>query len=234
MKHYLGFLGGVLLGVAVAVGVLYLNPLTQRHGPVLAPGDRLLTYEFPLHGTLAFTHGVSWLPRAPAGIAPLWEETISDTALSVFPLHGEDGETVALASRISVPSESSELLLRGAILSDYWVVTFPGEGSLFLRADENLWPFIRDTVLPVRYLGREWRGPTSYRPTSGPGAGGAATVIGATGALRDMRGKAAESYTLEAFSPGAGLQRLSGKLALRLPLPSPGNPEKTAEGGAVN
>ncbi len=35
---------------------------------------------------------------------------------------------------------------RACALNDYWLLTIPGEGTLFLRADTNVWPFLQETL----------------------------------------------------------------------------------------
>lgn len=216
MKIFIALLAGVLLGAAAAAAVLYLNPLSQ---PPMARGEDAdgaltLRYRFPAGSTIALTHdGSLQLPYQPHDIPPLWEETLSGVVLNVLVLEDENGMPQALASRVSVPSPDTDLLLRGVIVADHWLVTAPGRGSMFVEAHNNVWSVLKDT-LPVAYLNREWRGPTSYSVTAGPAAGGTAAIVGATGAWSKVRGAAREAYDIEQYSASGGLEAMEGELVL--------------------
>jgi hypothetical protein len=90
---------------------------------------------------------------------------------------------------------------------------------MFLRADTNVWSFLKETLLPVWYLGRPWGGPADYRPTAGPGATGAAVVIGATGRFAGLEGTALEQYRLTDLDPASRSIAAVGELHLRLAEP---------------
>lgn len=216
MKYVFMLMLGLLIGAALGVTGLYYNPLTSREAPVPQDADWTLSFGSPLTDGLAFTHGGnSRMPRSPLGVPDLWESTISQSALSVLAMRRADGEGIAaLASRISLPSETTDLLTRGLVLEDYWTLTVPGEGTLFLQAHENVWPLIKEAVIPVWYLGQTWQGPRSYRPTAGPGIGNTALLLGATGAFVGSQGSAVDSYELHEFTEAQGPQRLEGSLHL--------------------
>ncbi|HEY8520356.1 MAG TPA: hypothetical protein VIN61_09760 [Gammaproteobacteria bacterium] len=207
---------GLALGAAAGVGVLYLNPLTEPRPPTFAEADRTFSYRFPESDALLFTHeGDGRLPVLPRGAEKLWENTITGAALLAVALHDEGGKA-AVATRLSRPSPRTDFLLEGALLSDDWLITVPGEGSLFVRAENNLWPVVKDGVVPVWYLKRPWRGPTEYRPTEGPHPAGVAVVRGASGRFAGIEGTAVERYELERFG-ASGPEALTGELRLRLP-----------------
>ena len=94
------------------------------------------------------------------------------------------------------------------------VLTIPGEGSLFLEVDSALWSFFKDTLLPVRYLGRPWQGPATYEPTIGPRSDHAGQLRGATGRFRQATGSVVEKYRLEDF--GITHARVSAELSMHL------------------
>ncbi len=121
----------------------------------------------------------------------------------------------AIASRLLAVSPRTDFVLSGVRVNDYWLLTIPGEGTLFLRADTNVWPFLKET-LPVWYLGRPWKGPSEYSPTAGPGELGAAVVIGATGRFVGLEGSAIEKYRLTDLDPAARSAAATGELDLRL------------------
>jgi hypothetical protein len=216
MKYLFATLAGVLLGMTAAVLVLYYNPLHAREARTAPPPGWTLEYDFP--GTaIALTHGGQLeLPSIPREIAALWETGISSMILNVLLLEDPSGAPQALATRVSVPSTDTDLLLRGVIVADHWLVTVPGQGMLFVEGHNNVWPLLKDTFIPVTYLQREWRGPATYAVTAGPGPRGTAQVVGLNGAFEGLRGAARETYDLERFSPTRGIEALRGALAIAL------------------
>ena len=203
------FLGTTFLGFVVGCSLvvlgLYFNPFTADSGEIIGVNARVLNYDSPFSGGIAVTHsGRSRLPLQPASIPELWESTINDSMLSVIVLSDDDGLSVGVASRVSQFSESTEMLTRGIIVDDDWLVTISGEGSFYVNADSNLWPFLKETLVPVWYLDRPWSGPRNYRPTVGPSAEGSAVVAGATGVFADRGGSAVESYQIADFNKASG------------------------------
>ncbi len=220
MKYLWTLLAGFLVGVMLALTGLYFNPMTETPGPLPASDDRTFTYASPLTSELVFAHGSrSRLPSYPSGVADLWEDTINQSALSVVVLRGTDG-TAAIASRVSYPSEETDLLRSGVLLTDDWVVSFPGQGSLFINAHSNWWPFLKETLIPVWYFGRPWQGPSEYAPTVGPAHGVWALVAGATGQFTGLKGTAAERYAVQAFDAQVGPRQALTELYWRFDEPA--------------
>lgn len=218
MRYLFTLIGGLLVGAVIGCAGLYLNPLTEREAPEALDNDWTLTYGTPTTEGVAFTHGgASRLLIHPAGISELWENTVSQGLLSVVEMADDSGVAVGVASRISFPSESTELLGRGVIYTDQWVITIPGEGTFFVHCDSNMWPFIKENILPVWYLRRPWDGPHTYRPTVGPELRGLGQVTGATGRFVGLHGNAVERYRLSAFNDRVGPEQLRAELSLRLP-----------------
>jgi hypothetical protein len=216
MKYVIATLLGVLLGAAGGAAVLYYNPLTRVRE--LPPKESwTLNYDFPGGSTLALTHaGQLGLPLIPSDVATLWETAITDVVLNVLVLEDENGAPRALASRISVPSRETDLLLRGFLVSEHWLITVPGQGTLFVDGENNLWPFLKESLIPVKYLQQEWHGPVRYPVTIGPTVGRTAEVFGVSGAYAGLRGSAVESYDLRRFSSDFGIEALRGTLAVAL------------------
>ncbi|HEU4616998.1 MAG TPA: hypothetical protein VFV10_03115 [Gammaproteobacteria bacterium] len=229
MKYFLATLAGIAAGAVLAAVCLYYNPLTTRAAAALEEPSATLQYALPEGDLIATTHSRR-LPFSlePPGIDSLWERTVRSAALSVLSLHAADGG-LALATRLTRPSEATDLLLRGAILDDYWLVTMPGAGSLFVHDLNNVWPALRENGVRVSLLGRSWRGPSDYATTVGPEAPrGPGLVLGGTGRFAGVVGEAAERYRLSRYSRARGAEQLTGELLLDLPAAAaPAQPAET-------
>jgi hypothetical protein len=216
MKYLIVAVLGLLIGAAAAAVALYYNPMTETAADAPNAADRLLRYSLP-DQVLEFALGEDAALLGSTGESSLWEETIDRTAVLGLVLKDANDRPVALASRLLATSADTDLLLRGVLVSDYWLVTFPGEGTLFVRADSNVWPFLKQTLVPVWYLEQPWRGPVEYRPTVGPGEANTATVVGISGAFRGQDGSAVERYNITALDPASRSAAAVGELFLRLP-----------------
>jgi hypothetical protein len=222
MKFVAIVVSGLSVGAAAGAGLVYVNPLTGAPDDEIGHFDRVLRYDVPSDGVLALTHaGTAPLPRLPAGVPELWETAIRSTASGLVAFAASEGEPQAFASKIAVPSTRTDLLAGGVIVDDNWLVTLPGQGSLYVLGSSNLWPAIKDNLLPVRLLGRTWAGPRSYRTTAGPGLRDTALIFGANGRFESVQGSAVERFTLQRFSRAGGFEKLAGELHLRLVAPVP-------------
>ncbi len=152
MKYLIVAILGLVLGAAAAGVALYLNPLSEGSAPMPSLTDRVLHYSLPDH-VLEFAVGedVRLFAQDP-GDDSLWEETIARSAVLGLVLNDASNQPAALASRLLSASTETDLLLRGVVVSDYWLVTIPNEGTLFVRADSNAWPFMKERLVPVWYL----------------------------------------------------------------------------------
>jgi hypothetical protein len=214
MNYAIVGLLGFLIGAAAGGAAIYYNPLTQARAPAEV-ADRALHYALPGE-VLDFTLGEAIVPPGtPKREAVLWEETIDRTALLFLVLEDARDKPVAVASRLLAVSPRTDFLFSGVRVNDYWLLTIPGEGTLFLRADTNVWPFLKET-LPVWYFGAPWKGPAEYRPTAGPSEDGTAVVIGATGRFTGQTGSAVELYRLTDLDRVSRSASATGELDLRL------------------
>jgi len=210
---------GLLLGAAAAGAAIYYNPLiTTRSSAEADVADRALHYSLPSE-VLGFALGEQVVPPGtPKHDGALWEETIERTAMLSLVLDDAQDKPTAIASRMLAVSSHTDFLLSGVRVNDYWLLTIPGEGTLFLRAEANVWPFLKET-LPVWYLGRPWKGPADYSPTAGPGEHGEAVVVGATGRFVGLEGTAIEKYRLTDLDPAARSAAATGEIAFKLGAP---------------
>jgi hypothetical protein len=207
----------LLIGAVLAGAMIYYNPFIEQGGTVPGAGDRVLRYSLPDQLLTAAIGEDAMFAGRPSSVQGLWEETIDRTAMLGLVLTDESGQPAAIASRMLAPSPDTDLLLKGVVLSDYWLVTLPGQGTLFVRSDSNVWPFLKQTVLPVWLFDRPWHGPLEYRPTVGPNAGSTAAVLGVAGAFEGEVGSAVERYDVTAFAPAEHSAAATGELFLHLP-----------------
>ena len=216
MRYLLVAVLGLLIGAAAAAAAIYYNPLiAAKPSTQTDAADRTLHYSLPSE-VLGFALGEQVVPPGtPKHDGGLWEETIDRTALLSLVLEDAHDKPAAVASRLLAISPRTDLLLSGVRVNDYWLLTIPGEGTLFLRTETNVWPFLKET-LPVWYFGRHWQGPSEYRPTAGPGIDGMAVVVGATGRFAGLEGSAVEKYRITDLDPGSRSAAATGELDLRL------------------
>lgn len=214
MKYVISLLVGLIMGAASAAAVLYFNPLTQRQSSPLGNPELSLRYRLSGSDMWLSTHDDRLaIPVVPSDVSLLFEEGIRGTWLSAYRLRADSVPLPVAATRISIPSPDSELLRTGLLVEDYWLVSVPGAGSLLVHAESNQWPLLRDTLVNVDWLGRDYAGPRKYHPTRGP-ANAAAEVHGLTGAYAGSRGRAREYLSLESYN--GGLSSLSGELMIRM------------------
>lgn len=218
MRYFFAALLGLVVGSAAAGLVLYFNPLSAPEPAKPSADDRVLKYSLPDHVLeLALGEDAELLGH-DSGDDALWEETIDRAAVVGLVLNGDDDQPAAIASRLMAVSADTDLVLRGMLLNDYWLVTIPGEGTLFVRSDSNAWPFVKETLVPVWYLDRPWQGPAEYWPTVGPGIDRAAITLGVGGTFRG-EGRAVERYELTGLDPARRSALAKGELHLELPGP---------------
>jgi hypothetical protein len=218
MKYLFVVIVGLVLGAAAAGALLYVNPLSQKSAAEPSAADRVLHYSLP-DQVLEFAVGEdARLFGQPTGEDSLWEETIDRTAVLGLVLNDGDNRPAAIASRLMSTSADTDLLLRGVLVDDFWLVTMPNEGTVFVRAESNAWPFLRETLVPVWYLDRPWNGPADYWPTIGPAAD-SGIALGISGALRGSEGTAVEHYEIATLDPQRDAAIAKAELHLNLPGP---------------
>jgi len=216
MKYLLVAIVGLVLGVSAAGAVLYFNPLAEKAAQPPSATARVLHYSLP-DQVLEFSLGEdARLFGQEPGDDSLWEETIARSAVLGLVLEDASNQPVALASRLMSTSDDTDLLLHGVLVSDYWLVTIPNEGTLFVQSTSNAWPFLKETLVPAWYLERPWNGPAEYWPTVGPGSDERGEVVGVAGALRGSEGDAVERYEITTLDPARNVVLASGELHLNL------------------
>jgi hypothetical protein len=219
MKYLFVALLGLIVGALLGAVLLYFNPFSAGSAAQPNATDRVLHYSMP-DDVLELALGAdARLFGQDAGDGDLWEDTINSSAVLGLALKDDADQPVGIASRLMTVSDDTNLLLRGVLVSDHWLVTIPGEGTLFVRAESNAWPFVKQTLLPAWYLERPWQGPELFWPTVGPRSDESAIVVGVAGSLRGRDGTAVERYELTALDPARRSALAEGELHLALPGP---------------
>jgi hypothetical protein len=214
MKYVLSLVAGLLLGAAAAAAILYFNPLTQGQSAPLGDPGLSLAYRLSGADLRLSTHDKRLdIPVVPSDVSLLFEDGIRGTWLSAYRLRSDSRPEPVAATRISIPSPESELLRSGLLVEDYWLISEPGAGSMFVHAESNQWPLLRDTLVRADWLGRDYGAPRKYHPTRGP-ANAAAEVFGLTGSYRGARGRARDNLSLDSYD--GGLASLSGQLSIQM------------------
>jgi hypothetical protein len=211
MKYFLSLLVGLALGIAVAAAALFYNPLTLITADDETEATLVFDYALGPSSVLLETHDSTLdLPVVPVESPLLWEGALKGSILTALPLDSAGGSG-ALATRLTVPSADTDLLMAGVIAHDYWLVSVPESGSFLVEANSNYWPLLRDTVVRVDLLGREWNGPQTYTLT-GTSGDDRARVTGLTGRFTAQTGRAIDRLALEHYD--GSLSALSGRLAV--------------------
>ena len=214
MKYAFSLIVGIVLGVIAAVALVYVNPLTRGQSAPIDDPQWVLEYKLAARDNWLSTHDKRLdIPVVPIDAPLLWEHCIRGSLLSAMPLKCSSGAEVAAATRISVPSPESEFLRAGLLVEDYWLISVPGEGTVFLHALSNQWPLLRDTVVRVDWLRRNWSGPGEYDLTQGP-VDTRAVVIGLTGIHKGSSGHGHDRLSLESYD--GSLAPLTGQLTIEM------------------
>lgn len=219
MMRFLTLIVGLLVGAAAGAALIFVNPLIGPADGKPDDLDRVLTYELPA-SALVLTHSRPLsVPAWPDGVEELWERTVRTSALGLVMLSSPDGEP-AIASRVLVPSQRTELMTTGVVVDDFWLLTLPGKGSLYVLGESNVWPIAKDTLVSASLLQRPFQGPRSYVTTAGPAPDGRALVVGATGDFANREGRAVERYRIGKFTRERGFGDVSAELRFALDPPS--------------
>jgi len=225
MRYFWLFMLGLLVGLGLAGAVIWLTPLTAepRHAPTLAYGvtaqfaTSLRAEDAPL-----LTHGGERrLIARPESVSPLWEATIQPVVAGLLLLRNDAGEVIGSASRLGAASRDTDPLRQGILVDSTWLVSLDGQGMAFVIQRENVWPMLRQVVIPARLRREPWQGALSFTPAAGPREDAAGRLLGISGTLAGLEGQLISSYRMTAFDPTVGPTGLSMHTVLSLPLPLP-------------
>jgi hypothetical protein len=204
MRTIIG-IAGFVLGVALALLLLFLNPVVLTYPRAVMP--------------VGSTTSLSWDTAASAGmpLSPLGLLGVRDgrghfadpgiryarVEIAALPDTDASGAAPALVVRLAGLAEGNSLL--GARLGTVTQtnIVWPGRGSLFLAGSENLWAPLRAGFWSA-LRGKGFRpAGDGYVLAPLPGIpGGTPSVAGASGAYATVRGAYRESFTPDGARPG--------------------------------
>ncbi len=222
MKHVVALLAGILVGSALFLLLLYHNPFfdTHRVSPLEVSDVPLVAVSYsaaPADAIAWVDNGETRVETRPSGVAELWEPTISKTRILVTEVSAK-GEPVGIGIKFSSDSESTRLLYAQALVDSAWHIHLPDSGSLFIGQTENLWPYLRNVVVPARWSSADsWRGNWFGVTTSGPRALGTGIVAGGSGRYSGVTSEAVEALSARAWSAAEGPVAMTGTLTIAVP-----------------
>jgi hypothetical protein len=223
MKYLISLVAGMVVGVAAFLALLYFNPLSAQNklSPLSVSANNVITFNYSTVATdaLVYTNdGESQVSPHPAKVLQLWEPTVRLTDAMATILLDSRNQPAAIGVKFSSESERTKILNSEILVDSVWHIYAPGQGSLFVEQQENLWNYISEIVIPAYWSSADnWRGTWSGSMTAGPGALDTARVVGGSGAFAGLEVDGVESLNAKAYSVADGPVAIDGEIAIELP-----------------
>ena len=223
MKYLFGLVMGVIVGMMLAIVLLYYNPLAEeipRSSLGVSSSDVIgLNFSATAKDSIAYTNdGESAAHPYPAKILQLWEAPIRRSDALVTLLSDDRGDISGIGIKFTSDSERTRLIRGEALVDSVWHIHLPGRGSLFVAQTENYWNYLREVVVPARWSSSDsWKGRWSGNITVGPGPLGTAKVAGGSGVFSEVDAEAVEVLSARAYSVTEGPVSMQGSLTIQLP-----------------
>lgn len=191
MKYLLSLVVGALLGAAIAMGLLAINPLFD---PPAARESRSGDHELMLEiaggdARVVFTSSTQFLGLGamPSGaIAP--DVVGARTMVSASLLSSPDKRKFAYVARLANLTAQGKPIAGSLIVNNALHVFVPGEGSFAVISKDDIGGLVRKSFLSTLFTG-SWIGEVGSQTTVGP-RGDKAQVIGLSGRYAGQRGSA--------------------------------------------
>jgi hypothetical protein len=223
MRYLVSLVAGIVVGVAAFLALLYYNPLNAQNklSPLSVSANNVITFNYSTVATdmLVYTNdGESQVSPHPAKVLQLWEPTVRLTDAMATVLFDSRNQPAAFGVKFSSESERTRILNSEVLVDSVWHIYAPGQGSLFVEQQENLWNYMSEIVLPAYWSSADnWRGTWTGSVTTGPGALDTARVVGGSGAFAGLEVDGVESLNAKAYSVADGPVAIDGELAIELP-----------------
>lgn len=223
MRYLIVLVLGIVAGGALAIGLLYYNPMTSQAAlSPLAVSDQQqfsLKYSAVVDHAIVYTNdGESRVHPRPAKVLQLWEPPIQRTEMLVTMMRDARNEPAGIGIKFSSQSERTRVLNGQALVDSVWYVYLPQRGTMLISQTENYWKYLRDIVVPAQWgSGNAWKGNWHGTITDGPGALGTGRVHGGSGRFLGLESEAIESLSAKAYSVELGPVAMDGQLTIELP-----------------
>jgi hypothetical protein len=154
MKYVIALIVGMAVGAAAFLALLYFNPFVThtRLSPLSVSDHNVITFNYSAVAadTLVYTNdGESQVAPHPSKVLQLWEPTVRHTTTMATVLRDSRNQPAAIGIKFSSDSEKTKILNSEVIVDSVWHIYVPGQGSLFVEQQENLWNYISEIVLPA-------------------------------------------------------------------------------------
>ena len=223
MKYIVALIVGIVCGAALfAVGLAY-NPFVGQAvlSPLAVTDSQTMTlgYSAVASDSVMFTNdGESRVSPFPEKVEQLWEAPIRQMDAMVTVLTNSRNQIAGMGIKMASAGEGTRLLEGKALVNSVWYVYLPGRGAFFVEQTENYWGYLRDIVLPAyKSSAGTWKGIWTGNVTAGPGASGAARVVGSSGEFDGMEMNGAESFSVRTWRVEGGPLAADGWLTIELP-----------------
>ena len=223
MKYIVALIVGIVCGAALfAVGLAY-NPFVGQAvlSPLAVTDSQTMTlgYSAVASDSVMFTNdGESRVSPFPEKVQQLWEAPIRQMDAMVTVLTNSRNQVAGMGIKMASAGEGTRLLEGKALVNSVWYVYLPGRGGFFVEQTENYWGYLRDIVLPAyKSSAGTWKGIWTGNVTAGPGASGAARVVGSSGEFDGMEVNGAESLSVRTWRVSGGPIAADGWLTIELP-----------------
>jgi len=221
MKYALSLLAGLIAGAVLAMLAIYYNPLVRENPavPLLAPPDAAVEVFYRTAADTVARTGPSadLFASVPPSVEALWEPALAGTEARVLVLRDVDGLPVGFGVRFASLDPGTRPLTGDLLASSVWNIHLQGRGSLFVHGVDNLWPLVREVLVPAwRADDGTWRGRTAGDITVGPKPDGVAMMTGGAGVFAGTRGEARESLTVQELSLRDGRLEAEGSLLVAI------------------
>lgn len=192
-----GFVLGILAGTSLVLG----NPLAWFRGlpPLSADIAPARTYRWDdtrgMPGAVTDLLGVGRQDRAVGFPDP----ALAHVRAGIVVVPAGAGSPAALAVKVAAVDPANALWKAQLGTDDFWLIAWPGEGSVFATGYSNFWTLARDSFFAT-IAGGDRLAP-SYALTAPAPSGAGPSVTGASGRYAGFTGEIRETLYLPA--PGA-------------------------------
>ena len=178
---------GFLCGILAVLFLLLKNPLaaTGNDAGFASAAYRWTALEFA---------GNPFTPvrvlGVPAGLIPgsVAAEEFDYGNASILLLQDEQGQPVALATRLSGVGKGGSLLQGNAGIDTYTNIFWPNRGSVLMYGYENRWPVIASQALAMLGQSADGQQPGNYMVSANPPNGASAGIVGGSGLMMAVGG----------------------------------------------